>query len=167
MYNLLAMLDYYKIFLQTFWKDFKKSTGEQVIGALLAISILALQIHYGVIKQGEIQVNFWSVAWPYAALVCALFLYHLIRAPWELHQKLEQEIDALTAFKKEVEDKEVELVLIRCNYVPNVIHIDRITTQGGQSIFRPLEKAESVTVTFGNPRKQGMPGKIAENVLAR
>ena|SRR5713226_5996324 len=84
------MLDYYKNFVKTFWKDFRKSTREQVIGALLVIAILLLQIHYGVIKPGEIQPNVKSIAWPYVALVGAFFILHLIRAPWKLHQDQER-----------------------------------------------------------------------------
>jgi len=69
-----------------FWKDFKKSTGEQVIGALLVIAIFVLQIHYGIIKRGDIQPNARSIAWPYISLLCVFFLVHLIRAPWKMNE---------------------------------------------------------------------------------
>lgn len=88
-YNARAMLNYYKRFVLAFWKDFAKSTKEQLIGALLAVAILALQIHYGVIKDAEIKGNEWAIGWPYITLVAVLFMVHLVRAPWKLNEEHE------------------------------------------------------------------------------
>lgn len=78
------MLKYYKRVGQVMWKDFRSAVGEQIIGALLAVAILVYQLHYGLIKPSDLRPNLWSICWPYLLLVGALFLVHLIRAPWKL-----------------------------------------------------------------------------------
>jgi hypothetical protein len=157
------MLNYYKRFVYTFWKDFKKSTGEQVIGALLVIAILVLQIHYGIIKPGEIQPNAQAIGWPYAALVGVFFIIHLIRAPWKLdvehngrHRDHETKIMELQAFKAEVEAKEVYLE--PSNPLCSVSLVSFNDGWGPRDCLR---------ATFTNIRKPGIPGKIARKVAAR
>ena len=75
---------YYRRLLAEAWKDFRIATGEQVIGALLAAAILAFQIYLGVVHPADVRASWWAIVSPYLLLVMALFLWHLIRAPWKL-----------------------------------------------------------------------------------
>jgi hypothetical protein len=90
------MRAYYKRFGQRFWRDITTATGEQVLGAALTIVILICQIHFGVIKQGEVRANFLSIAWPYAALLGVLCLKHLVRTPHHLDSERQGHIDGLS-----------------------------------------------------------------------
>jgi hypothetical protein len=91
------MRKHYRQMFAVFWKDFKSSTGEQVIGALLAIGIFLFQLWYGLIKPGEVRANFWAIASPYVLLVVCLSFWHLIRAPWKLHEQNVQSHDEIKA----------------------------------------------------------------------
>lgn len=89
------MREYYKRVGAVLWRDFAKSTREHVIGALLAVAIIALQIHYGVITTGDIRGNAWAIAWPYVTLISCLFLIHLVRAPYKLDMERKRELETL------------------------------------------------------------------------
>ena len=91
------MLRYYKRLWSAFWKDFKTATREQVIGAVLAVSILLAQWYFGVIKRGEVSRNFWAIMWPYTLLAVAFLLVHLIKAPYRLDVERERTENTLSS----------------------------------------------------------------------
>lgn len=157
------MREYYKRMFAAFWKDFAKSTAEQVVGALLAVAILVLQIHYEVTKEAEIKGSEWAIAWPYIMLVAAFFLIHLLRVPWKLDQKLQEQIGTLTEFKRSVEDSVIHLSLAR----DEVKMVPFGAPHPRTGAFIPTASAECIYLIFANHKKLGMPGKIARNVLAR
>ncbi len=75
---------YYKKIFGVVWKDFKTATGEQMIGAFLAVAIFFFQIYLGVVHRADVRASSWAIAWPYLLLLTALFFWHLVRAPWKL-----------------------------------------------------------------------------------
>jgi hypothetical protein len=152
------MLSYYKRLFMVLWKDFSKSTRGQVVGALVAVAILVLQIHYGVIGKQEIKGNEWAIALPYTILVLCLFVYHAVHAPWEIDQELRGQLNCLKSFKQAVEEEEVHLE------PSNPLCTTFVTTfnwENGSSGGLCLR------ATFMNKRKPGVPGKIAEKVAAK
>jgi hypothetical protein len=90
------MFGYYKRVGRLMWKDFRSSVGEQIFGVVIAVAIFIFQAHYGLIKKEDIRVNLWSIGLPYVILVVGLFMWHLVRAPWELHRHLEAATAKLT-----------------------------------------------------------------------
>ncbi|MGB9254979.1 MAG: hypothetical protein WCC25_09115 [Candidatus Korobacteraceae bacterium] len=90
------MRKYYRRFWRRFRDDLKAATGEQVVGALLAVAILICQLHFGVIKPGEFRANFLSIAWPYAALVFFLVVRHMIAVPHKLDEECQRQVDELS-----------------------------------------------------------------------
>jgi hypothetical protein len=69
-------------FLPQFWDDIKAGLVANMLGAMLAILIVFAQIHYGVIKSGDLRPQLLSIAWPYGLLILAFVVYHSARAPW-------------------------------------------------------------------------------------
>jgi hypothetical protein len=118
---------YYRRFWTTAWKGFKAATGEQVIGALLAIAILCCQIKLGVIHAGDIRSNAWAIAWPYIILVGALLLWHLLLAPYELDALKEADIDGksaeILALSKKVEalQQEIDAKIPRLGFKATIV----------------------------------------------
>jgi hypothetical protein len=100
------MANYYKRLWGAFWRDFKKSTGEQMLGALLAVCILTFQIRYQIIRPGEIRANLGAIAWPYAILVGALLVWHLVKAPHVLYR---EHLEARTRAERWITDLEQKL----------------------------------------------------------
>lgn len=76
------------------WVGVKKSTGEQVIGAVIALAIVVYQIHYGIISKDQVRGAYWSIAWPYAILVGVLLLRHLVKTPAEMDAERADEVEA-------------------------------------------------------------------------
>jgi hypothetical protein len=56
-------------FVSRFRVRLLRSLREQVVAALLAVLILAFQLHYGVIQRADAPGAWWSIAWPYAILL--------------------------------------------------------------------------------------------------
>jgi len=93
------------------WEDFTSSVGEQVLGALLVIAILAFQIRYGVIKPEDVRANEWAVAWPYILLIVGFLVFHLARAP----KKLDDEREAkAVGLKRNIEQLTEQLEKAKC-----------------------------------------------------
>lgn len=136
------------------------------ISAVLAIATVLLQVRFGLIALNEWQGNekHWilSVTLPFAAVIGIHVIWRILSTPPKLHAELQSEKNELAAFKRSVEDKEVKLVLARCNRT--MTSFGSVGPSGG---FQPVEEAECVSVTFANRREVGMPGKIAEGVLAK
>lgn len=65
---------------------------DQVVSLCIAIAILAVQIHMGIISVGQRGATLKSILWPYLALLAALVLLHLLRAPWKLDQAARREV---------------------------------------------------------------------------
>jgi hypothetical protein len=87
------------------WQDTKPRLSALLIGLILVVFILALQIHYGVIR-GEVRHRFLSVFWPYALLALSFIFYHLARTPWLISN---EHLDAIAALKNKNEQREREL----------------------------------------------------------
>jgi hypothetical protein len=85
-------MDYWKRYWRVYWAGLKKSTGEQVIGALLAVAIVIYQIRYGIITTDQINGAYWAIAWPYVILVGGLLLWHLIKTPAEMDAAVTAEL---------------------------------------------------------------------------
>lgn len=103
------MWRYWKGIFRVFWGDFRTSTGEQMIGALLVIGILICQIHYGIIKAGEIHANFLAIGWPYFILIIIFLAFHFIRAPYKLD---EQKTSVIANNQKIIQSKEAEILVL-------------------------------------------------------
>jgi len=68
-------------FFPKFWREIKSRLVAQVIGFVLAVLIMVAQYYFGVI-QGDLHGRVLSIAWPYAVVLSAFLLYHLVRTPW-------------------------------------------------------------------------------------
>jgi hypothetical protein len=77
-------MGYWILFWKRFGMSLKKATGEQVIGALLAIATVFFQIRFGLVTNAQVHGAYWSLAWPYLILAAALFLRHLVKTPVEM-----------------------------------------------------------------------------------
>ena len=89
------MEHYWSTFGKRFFKDFKSATGEQLIGALLALGILVYQIKYGVVHSADIRGSYLAILWPYVFLVVALFIWHFLRTSHVLHREQGSILDGL------------------------------------------------------------------------
>jgi len=140
---------YYKEMLEVFWKDFKSATGEQVIGALLAIGIFLFQLWYGLIKTGDVRPNFWAIAWPYVALVVCLLFWHLIRAPWKLHQQNIQAHETTKGLKLKAEMQLRELLYTKPK-------IEYQFSYEGQQAAMSVKNNGAIAEVWASLRIQGM-----------
>jgi hypothetical protein len=111
-------MDYCKRYWRVFGTGLRKSTGEQVIGALLAVVIVICQIHYGLITEVQVNGAYWSIAWPYAILVGGLLLWHLVKTPAEIDAAITSELvssksreESLATKLREIEDARPRITL--------------------------------------------------------
>lgn len=87
--------EYYRRFFRQFLRDLFKLGSGQVIGALLVISIMILQIHYGVIPRTLTMQAFASIGWPYAIVVFALCVLSAGRVPAQIDAVSQEEISRI------------------------------------------------------------------------
>lgn len=118
-----SMREYYKRFWGTFRKDFVAATrGRVMMGALFVIGILICQIIFGIIRSGEIHARVLSIAWPYATVLVALFVWHLVRTPYKLDEgrgEREKELEtALAAEKAKNKFPLIDVVINEVHFVP-------------------------------------------------
>ena|ERR1035438_849800 len=111
-------MDYWKRFFGVFWAGLRKSTGEQVIGALLAIAVVIYQIHYGIITEAQVRGAYWSIAWPYVILVGGFVLWHFVKTPVEVDAAIAAKLiaskyreESLAAKLKEIEGARPHIVV--------------------------------------------------------
>jgi hypothetical protein len=74
-------------FVSRFRVRLLRSLREQVVAALLAVLILAFQLHYGVIQRADAPGAWWSIAWPYAILLGVFLLWHGVGAWQDLRRE--------------------------------------------------------------------------------
>ncbi len=145
------------------------------IGAAISVATIVLQAGLRLISTSDWHDHkgrwILSGVLPFGSYLLVHLLVRAIKAPYLVYtqreKQHEQELANLRRYKEQIQDKEVKLAFVRCNRVPDVIHIQRMLVINGPDIMRPLDRSESLSVTFENPRNPGVPGKIAENVLAK
>lgn len=84
--SIYSYLQYYKYF----WLRFVRDGGwgrEAVGGFLIALAILFMQIRMGVLRPGDLNAEFWSIAFPYAILLGAWFVFHFSVTAWRLDRE--------------------------------------------------------------------------------
>lgn len=87
---------YYKKFVSHWLKELWAFGGEQVVGVILAVFILAFQIRMGLITPKDARATaLATIIWPYLALLGVYLIIHLVRTPWKLAQTQEMESLAL------------------------------------------------------------------------
>jgi hypothetical protein len=74
-------------FVSRFFDRFLRSVGEHMIGALLAILIILLQLRYGVIQKANASGVWWSIIWPYVALLSGLTVWHAGQTIYTLREE--------------------------------------------------------------------------------
>lgn len=82
---------YYRRFFPALGRDLPGLGKGQMIGAILAMAILLLQIHYGVIPHALTRQAILSFAWPYLVLLVLLALISAVKTPLTLDQAREKE----------------------------------------------------------------------------
>ncbi len=160
---------FWSLVLRRVIKNFKL-VRDLSVGAVLSLATLLLQYHYGLITfqdwQAHRQQWILSILVPPLALSLLDCLWRLLKAPSEVYRlRVEsdgQEIQLLRNFKKSVEDKEVRLVVVRCNRT-----MTPFGNRGTSGEFLHVETAECVSITFANLRAAGVPGKSADDVRAK
>jgi hypothetical protein len=117
------MAEYFKGFARELWDGFKEATAEQVIGLLLAVTILVYQIKFGAVHAEDRLSSIRALAWPYVDLALALLVWQLVKTPYKLDQTRAQEIEeireALRVSQERVHQLECEIVVIRNAYSDN------------------------------------------------
>lgn len=158
-------MGYGKRYWGVFSSGLKKSTGEQVIGALLAAAIVIYQIHYGIITEAQMKGAYWSIAWPYVILVGVFMLWHLVRAPAQIDAVMAAEIEdlkshaeILKARLKKIEDTK-PCIVVRDVYTDKVAvnqngfqvciaNVLRAKLENDPSHHYPNNEAKNVTATI-------------------
>jgi len=97
--------DYYRRWFKAFRIDLIRLGMEQVIGALLAILILAFQWYYGLIPQTHGWAEFKSIVWPYVVLLVVLTVISVIRAPVHLDRKRSAELENMDSERENLESQ--------------------------------------------------------------
>ena len=87
-------------FLYKFRVRLLRSLREQVVAAVLAVLILAFQLHYGVIQKADAPGAWWSIAWPYLILLTLFIVRHCIGAWWEIRQEDREHLQRLREYAK-------------------------------------------------------------------
>jgi hypothetical protein len=159
---------YWSMVIGWAFKDFKLGR-DLAIGASLSLATLFLQYYFNLITLQDWQVHkrqwILSVLVPPLALLFLDSVRRLAKAPYEVYRQredsYENETRSLLSFKKAVEDEEVHLAVARCNRAMTLF------SNFGSSGVQPVQNAETVSITFVIHRMAGMPGKIAEGVLAK
>ena len=165
------MLEYCKLILRTFWEDFSKATGEQVIGILLAIGILLFQLHYGLIKLGDMRANLWAIVSPYVVLLVCFLFWHLIRAPWKLHQQNIQAHEETKAsllgevrHSQEVSSQAETRIQHLLNLKPN---LNCRFDYGGQQASLWVTNSGAIAEVWASLRIEGSVSGRASDIFAR
>lgn len=167
--------EYCTLLSEAIWKHFTVGR-DMAIGGGIAASGIGLQAYWGLISIADWHdhKSHWilSVVLPFAAVFAGHLMWRALTSPYKVHKGRERfyetELVPLRAFKKEVEDKEVTLLVARCETKQGSMEtIVQIRNQIGPAYVVETEKAEYAYVVFSNPRKPGMPGKEAKSVLAR
>jgi len=165
----ISRTPFWRLIVKNAIKDFKlwRDLG---IGSVLSLATLLLQSYFGLITLQDWQAHkkqwILSILIPPMALLLLDALWRLVRAPsrvYELQRELHDgEVGKLRSFKKSVEETEVSLVVARCNRI-----MTPFGNRGPSGEFLHVETAECVSITFENRRTTGIPGKVAESVLAK
>jgi hypothetical protein len=149
--------------MDTFWEFYKRLKKEareeaawardNVVFVAFIVGVIALVTFFLTRHAPDwlgIQATFW-VFGPLLLLYVPVIFY---RAACRLHQKEQEKVAILEAYKKSVEDKEVHLE----------------PSSPLCAVFVQLmgsEQCDCLRATFVNNRKPGIPGKVADKVAAR
>jgi hypothetical protein len=96
---------YHKKFVSYWTHEMWRFGREQVIGIILAVLILAFQMWKGLIPARDASmIAKATVLWPYLVLVGVYFVFHLVRTPWKLDQKLIAQLE-YQASEKEIKSQ--------------------------------------------------------------
>lgn len=87
--------DYLKRVSRQLGRDLKREVAGIVIALLAIIAMLIIQFEMGWIKQGEGWPTVFINIVPYLIVFLLYFVYHLVRAPYELDKQLGEERDSL------------------------------------------------------------------------
>jgi len=97
--------DYYRRFRKQFAKDLLRFGREQVIGALLAVAILALQLYFGLIPAFQTRKSWVSILLPYFLLIVGLCVLSALRAPVAVdrdrHKQIREQADEIVKLNGE------------------------------------------------------------------
>jgi hypothetical protein len=85
-----SYLRYYRYFWVRFAADGVAWSSENLTGFLLTIAILGSQLYLGVLRPGDANAEFWSIAYPYAALMALWFIFHFTLTAWRLDREREE-----------------------------------------------------------------------------
>ena len=156
-------MGYWKRYFKVFWAGLMKSTGEQVIGALITLAIVIYQIHYGIITDAQTKGAYWSIAWPYLIMVGGLLLWHLVKTPVEIDSSLNAKLtqsksneESLKGQLKEIEDAK-PCIVVREVYTEKV----GVNQNGLQVCIANVLRAK-----LENVPPNSYPGSEAKNVTA-
>jgi hypothetical protein len=155
-----TFLGHARLTLRSAFDDFKFGR-DMVIGGSLAAATLALQVWWKLIPLADWREHSWqwigSVVIPFVLVFGIDCMRRLVTGPWRLHQKQEEQIRELDAFRKSVEDEEVHLE------PSNPLCSTFVTTFNWENGSAP---GLSLRSAFTNNRKPGFPGKTAQRVKA-
>lgn len=80
---------YYPTLLRRICTEIWRFGIAQVIVIVLAIAALALQIRYGLVREGDWRPSVLAILWPYVGLMVAFIAYQLLRVPKLLYTELQ------------------------------------------------------------------------------
>jgi hypothetical protein len=128
-------------FVPTFWREVRARLVAQLIGFLLAVLIIAAQIHYGVIPGNNVhwRARILSIAWPYLTVLFAFLIFHIARTPWLISEALlesvETEGQAKLAIVQRLEHAQQELGELKESPVKmeiKIVDMYRLPSLGGR-----------------------------------
>jgi hypothetical protein len=86
-------------------RDLLRWGAQQVIGAVLAILIVALQIYYGLIPSSLSVAAIKSLAWPYLFVIAVLILIAMAKAPVQLDELRRSDIASMQTDRRVLADE--------------------------------------------------------------
>lgn len=120
-------MGYWQRYWRRYGTELRKSTGEQVISALLALTIVIYQIHYGIITRDQTSGAYWSIAWPYVILVGGLLLWHLVKTPAEMDAAITAELASSKASEESLATRLREIEEARPCIVVRDVHTETVS----------------------------------------
>lgn len=138
---------YYRRWIRCLLRDISRFGPPHVIGLLLALAILFLQIHWGLISPSLSGHALESVLFPYILVLFALFLISAARAPLALER---QRVSELRIKQDTIEETSRENALLKAA-------VEEATT----SKLTPYEEAQA---DLARAKLQGVPPSEIETL---
>lgn len=136
-----------------------------MIGIFVALLILSLQIHYGLIPKEVTVASFLSLAYPYLAVIGVALGFHAVRAPWLLDKEKQEAIDTHLAEKealvaqletKAITDKKIDELsdcyFEGCSLLAKCLEDEQIKNTNENALKWGKTTADVVAKTLGKPR---------------